>query len=115
MSYFKATLSGQVEMTTQEASEFEATRAQIEIPQRVQFRQAKTQMRLTPHGGGNLWDAAVSVVNSITDPAQKIVMEGFLYDSAVYERHRAELLALATTLGLSSNDLDALFVSAEAR
>jgi hypothetical protein len=116
MTLYKATAEGPVAMTPEEEAEHIASLVPaVEVPSEVMFRQAKTQMRLTAHGQTNLWDAACAAVEAITNPAQKVVMEGFLYDSSVYERNRPELLALATALGLTSEQLDTLFTAAKAR
>lgn len=80
------------------------------VPQRVTRRQAKQALILA-----GLWDTAVAAVEAVPDPVQKALMQTELYDSQTFDRQRPALVQLAKgPLGLTDEQIDALFVTASA-
>lgn len=96
--------------TESEIADLEArrqARVDILVPPTVSRRQARQALLLA----GKL--ALVQpAIDAIADPIQRGLLQIEWDDSQVFERHRPTLIALATTLGMSSPDIDALFVAA---
>lgn len=59
-----------------------------------------------------LWQPALDYVAGLTDPLAKATGEVALHDTTYWSRSSPFLNAAAESLGLSSSDLDALFVTA---
>jgi len=79
----------------------------VPVPAVVTRRQAKQALLLT----GKL--ALVQpAIDAIADATQRQLIQIEWDDSQTFERSRPTLIALATGLGMSSADLDALFVLA---
>ena len=57
-----------------------------------------------------LWDSALSFVAAIPDPTERALAEVALHDTTTWQRNSPFLTAAA--LGLSNEQLDALFVTA---
>lgn len=79
------------------------------VPQFVTRRQAKQALIL-----GGLIAGIQPAIDAIPDPIQRALIQCEWDDSQVFERDRPALIALGGALGLSSAQLDALFISAAA-
>lgn len=77
------------------------------VPEKVTRRQAKQSLALA-----GLLDQVQPAIDAITDPLQRQLMQIEWDDSQVFERNRPSMIALATGLGLTSQQLDALFIEA---
>lgn len=60
-----------------------------------------------------LWTAVVDYVSSIADPTEKALAEVALYRTTEWRRDSPFLATAAVSLGLSSAQLDAMFVAAD--
>lgn len=98
-----------VEMTPQEEAAFlaEQEAEANRVPQSVTRRQAKQALRLA----GKL-ALVQQAIDAIADPLQRGLMQDEWDESLQFERNRPSLIAMATAIGLSSADIDALFVQA---
>ena len=79
------------------------------VPQAVTRRQAKQALLLA-----GLLDDVQPAIDAIPEATQRGLIQIEWYDSQVFERDRPALIALATALGLDSNDLDDMFRTASA-
>jgi hypothetical protein len=70
-------------------------------------RQAKQALILN-----DLDDKVDAAIAAIADPKQQKLMRAWYDDALVFERDSPELASMATTLGLTSDQLDALFAQA---
>lgn len=77
------------------------------VPQQVTSAQGKAALITA-----GLWDAVESYVDSITDPTEKALALVALNDTTHWNRSSPFLNGAATALGLSSEDLDNLFIQA---
>lgn len=77
------------------------------VPQVVTRRQARQALILN-----GLFDNVQVAIDAIPDLIQREMMQSEWDDSQTFERHRASLLTLAGALGLTSNQVDALFIQA---
>lgn len=110
MTLYKATPQGNVPMTAEEAAEFEASRiATLAVPASVSRRQARQALALA----GKL-SSVEAAIAAIPDATQRQLMQIEWEDSQVFQRNRASLIQMATAIGLSSADIDALFIAAAA-
>lgn len=80
---------------------------EIYVPNSVTRAQGKIALIMA-----GLWDAVVGFVNSIDDPIDKAIAEVALNDTLEWERDSEFLNTAAQVLGISSQDLDNLFISA---
>lgn len=103
-----------VELIGDELAEFEARLANPPVPDAVDTWRARAIMELTPHGEGNLLQAVEALVEAIPDPATRIIARHQLTSAPHFLRGAAIVLALASELGLSEPQIDALFRAAEA-
>jgi hypothetical protein len=99
-----------VEMTAQEIADLQASRAAdpTPIPQEVTMRQA----RLALFGAG-LLASVESAIDALPEP-QKTAARIEWDHSQTVQRSRGIVLQLGTAMGLSSAQIDALFVQAAA-
>ncbi|MCA0214506.1 MAG: hypothetical protein LCH79_15180 [Proteobacteria bacterium] len=79
------------------------------VPQSVTRRQAKQALALN-----NLLHLVQPAIDAITDETQRTLMQIEWADSQEFHRNRPALIGLATALGLTSEQLDSLFVQAAA-
>lgn len=79
------------------------------VPQAVTRRQAKQALLLA-----GLLDDVQPAIDAIPEATQRGLIQIEWDDSQVFERDRPALIALATALGLDSNDLDDMFRTASA-
>lgn len=79
----------------------------IPVPEKVTRRQGKQALLLA-----GLLDSVQPAIDAIPDATQRKLMNIEWNDSQDFERHRPSLIALATGLGLNSQQLDALFIQA---
>ncbi len=77
------------------------------VPEKVTRRQARQALVLA--GKFNLVQSAI---DSIVDPVQKQLMQIEWDDSLEFERGRASLIQIASAIGLDSQALDNLFITA---
>lgn len=84
-------------------------RTEIEsiVPQKVTRRQAKQALLLA-----GLLDQVQPAIDAIADPNERAFAQIFWDDSLDFERQNLVLIQLGTALGLSSTELDDLFVKA---
>lgn len=77
------------------------------VPQSVTRRQARQALRLA-----GVLDMVQPAIDAIPDPMQRGLMQDEWDDSQTFERQRPALLQLAGALGLTSAQVDQLFVTA---
>lgn len=77
------------------------------VPDQATRRQGKQALLLA----GKL-SSVQPAIDSIADPVQRAMIQIEWDDSQVFERNRPTLIALGTALGMTSADLDALFIQA---
>lgn len=77
------------------------------VPQQITRAQGKIVLLQL-----GLWQPALDYVAGLTDPLAKATGEVALHDTTYWARSSPFLNAAAESLGLSSADLDALFVTA---
>lgn len=80
------------------------------VPQSITKRQARQELI-----EAGLVGAVENAINSIEDATQKALMFSWWNDSQNYERDRPELAAMATSIGLTDAQLDAMFINASKR
>lgn len=80
------------------------------VPQSITKRQARQELI-----EAGLIGAVEAAINSIEDATQKALMLSWWNDSQNYERDRPELAAMATSIGLTDAQLDAMFINASKR
>jgi hypothetical protein len=90
-----------------EAAAIADLRPPATVPQWVTRRQARQALLLA----GKLAQVQPAI-DAIAEPVQRGMVQIEWDDSLHFERNRPALLALATALGMSNTDLDALFVTA---
>lgn len=78
------------------------------VPQQVTRAQGKAALITV-----GLWDAVLEYVDSITDQTEKALALVALNDTTHWQRNSPFLNSAATALGLSSEDLDSLFIQAD--
>lgn len=69
---------------------------------------------VTPHADGLLIDYVATTIDSIADPLEKAVAKEVFFGGNTLRRDSTLLITLATSLGLSDQDLDSLFQQAYA-
>jgi hypothetical protein len=79
------------------------------VPQSVTRRQARQALILA-----GLFDLVQPRIDAIADATQRALMQSEWDDSQVFERQRPALLLLAGEMGLTSDQVDALFIQAAA-
>ena len=77
------------------------------VPQSVSRAQGKLALI-----GAGLWPAVIAFVEGIADPAQKAYAEVALNDTQEWRRDSPFLASAVAALGLSDEQLDALFITA---
>ena len=70
--------------------------------------------KITPFGGGTLMDAINAAIEGTADVSQKIITEEVFYGGNTLHRTSPLLVAMATSLGLTGEQLDELFQQAGA-
>jgi hypothetical protein len=95
----------EVQMTEQEVAEFEASRIPVDtIPQRVTALQGL--LAIDEAGMATQYQAWA------TSPSREFAERAYIDKALHWDRTDPVLIAGATALGLTSDELDALFVSA---
>jgi hypothetical protein len=85
------------------------------VPREVTMRQARTVLLMTPHPtAGNMLAAVNAALAGIADPVQRGLAELEWEYSSVVQRDRGMVVQLAAGLGLTSQQLDQLFIAAAA-
>lgn len=79
----------------------------LNVPQSVTRRQAKQALLLAGVLGN-----VQPTIDAIQDPTQKALMQIEWDESLTFERNRPSLISLGGALGLDSNGLDQLFITA---
>ena len=77
------------------------------VPQRVTRAQGKTVLIMN-----GLWEGVLQFVATIPDPTERALAEVALHDTQEWRRESPFLTAAAAALGLSSEQLDAVFATA---
>jgi hypothetical protein len=111
MTLFRATAEGQIPMTAEEEAAFlafQAAAAASVVPQSVTRRQALQALLIS----GKL-SLVQPAIDAIPDATQRGLMQIEFDDSQVFERQRPALLQMAAALGMTSADLDQLFILAD--
>ncbi len=80
---------------------------QSAVPQRITRAQGKAALIVQ-----GLWSAVLGYVGAIQDPTQRALAEGALHDTLTWERSSPFLNAAAAGLGMTGEQLDALFIQA---
>lgn len=81
----------------------------VPVPPVVSRFQGREAMWQTPHGDASLFEAAEVIINGPDTPA---TYRRAWADLQEFRRDSEMLVAIATALGLSSADLDAIFILA---
>jgi hypothetical protein len=98
-----------VEMTAEELIAFDASReVSPRVPDFVTRRQARQALRIAGKFG-----LVQPAIDAIPDALQRGLMQDEWDDSQVFERYRPALLQMAAAIGLTSGDLDDLFILAD--
>ena len=109
MSLKKMVNGVEATMTPEEEAAFEASRVEApSIPQEVTMRQA----RLALHNAG-LLASVEAAINALAEPKQSTARIEWDHSQTV-QRSRGLVLELGTAMGLTSAQIDALFVAAAA-
>lgn len=90
--------------------ELTAEELKSRVPASITKRQARQELI-----EAGLIGAVESAINAISDATQKALMLSWWNDSQVYERDRPELAAMAASIGLTEDQVDALFINASKR
>ena len=77
------------------------------VPQQVTRAQGKAALIMQ-----GLWDAILDYVASIQDPTQRALANVALHDTLTWERSSPFLNAAAARLGMTAEQMDALFIQA---
>jgi hypothetical protein len=80
------------------------------VPQSITKRQARQELIESGFIG-----AVEAAIDAIQDPTQKALMLSWWNDSQDYERANPELITMAASIGLTEEQLDAMFLSASKR
>lgn len=79
----------------------------VMVPENVSRAQGKAALILA-----GTWDAVTQYVEGIEDNTTKLLAETALYDTQEWRRDSPFLVECAAALGMSSEDLDELFINA---
>lgn len=79
----------------------------IPVPQQITRAQGKAALIMQGH-----WQSVLDYVASIQDPTQRALADVALHDTQTWERSSPFLNAAVTGLGLTVEQLDALFIQA---
>lgn len=82
----------------------------IRTPHTVTRRQAKQQLLID-----GILDQVQPAIDAIADDIQRAMVQIYWDDATEFERANGELIALATSLGLDDEAVDALFIAASQR
>lgn len=78
------------------------------VPEEITARQAYQALILV-----NKLHLVQPAINAISDPVQQALVQAEWDKSQVFQRNRPALIALATGIGMTPSDLDALFILGE--
>lgn len=78
------------------------------VPDEITARQAVQALILS-----NKLHLVQPAIDAIADPVQRALVQAEWDKSQVFKRNRPALIALATAMGMTSADLDALFILGE--
>ncbi|WP_417835244.1 MULTISPECIES: hypothetical protein [Pseudomonadota] len=81
--------------------------SQLPVPESVSSRQGMEQLIRS-----GLDEQVDSAINGITNPVERKLARNWLDKASVWERNNPQLLAIGSALGLTSVDVDALFIEA---
>lgn len=79
----------------------------LPVPESVTSRQGMEQLIRS-----GLDEQVDDAINSITDPVEQKLVRNWLDKAGIWERNNPQLLAICIALGLTSADVDALFIEA---
>ena len=77
------------------------------VPQQITRAQGKATLIKTGR-----WSAILAYVETISDPTEKAMAQVALHDTLNWERTSPTVLQAAAALGMTSAELDELFISA---
>jgi len=77
------------------------------VPSSISRRQAKQQLAID-----GFLSSVQPAIDAIEDPAQQQFIQIYWDDATTFERDNKELVSLAEALGLSSEQLDEMFIKA---
>lgn len=80
------------------------------VPYRITAWQAKAALAMTPHGESTALAAVEAVIAEMEDGPEKVVVKAAWDNNAAFERQAPTILSIGTAIGLSSEQLDALFI-----
>ena len=83
-----------------------------EVPKSVTRRQALLALYMHPAPETNLLDAVEAFIAAISDPVQKKIAEIYWNESVSFNRDEPMLISIGTQIGLTSLDIDNLFITA---
>ena len=112
MAMLRADLGADAAQYEEMIAEVEATYVPPEpepvyVPQQITRAQGKAALIMQGH-----WQAVLDYVASIQDPTQRALAEVALNDTLTWERSSPFLNAAAAGLGVTDEQLDALFIQA---
>lgn len=106
------------EATPEEVADIEAREAEasiIKVPESVPCRKAFKIMRRTEWSPGvSLYTHLINTINAIPDELLRDDAMTDFMRSLYFQRHSSQTLTLAAMAGVSSEQLDALFIDANA-
>ena len=81
--------------------------APVVVPQQITRAQGKATLTKTGR-----WSAILAYVETIPDPTEKAMVQVALHDTLNWERTSPTVLQAAAALGMTSAEMDELFISA---
>lgn len=97
----------------EEASQYELVAIPVPVPESISSWQAHAALKLTAHKDGNLYDAVVSLLQSLPDDSQKVVMLTAWEKDAKFTRSSPTITTIASALNLSDAQIDEVFILAD--
>jgi hypothetical protein len=81
----------------------------LPVPESITAWQAQAALKLTPLGDGTLYDAVVAALAALPDGPEKVVAQTAFEKDAKFVRSSPTIAAIASALGLTSEQVDDLF------
>ena len=82
----------------------------IPVPRAITAWQAAAALKLTPFGDSTLYDATIAALAGMPEGVEKIVAQTAFEKDARFVRTSPTIAAIASALGLTSSQIDALFI-----
>lgn len=81
------------------------------VPQMISSWQARAALRLTPNNaGGTLLDSVEALISAMPDGEEKVIVTSAWENNAGFARNSPTIRSFASQLGLTEDQVDALFV-----